>query len=458
MFRNRVRITRTQAALSLIFAIALTLRAGWSLYADTVTPPLSDPQYYSATAENIADGFGYSVRVDQQSAPGDRWGFMAGAGSEATAFWSPGYPFAIAALYWLFGAHEVLAKALNVISGALTVFPVYHLGARIGIGRRAAPRASAGLLAASLMAIAPSHILWGASLFSEPLFTLGVAATFALALWSGERRTFAAYFVTGLLLAATAFVRAQGLVFIVPVVVLLVAPRLSDVPPDVRMADRLRAIASGSARVTAPVLIAMVLLIVPWAVRNQRAMGAPSIISGSGAYNLREAHAPYANGTSTVPTDLWDERPGISFHEREIFGLDVGTHRAITYAREHPGREMRLAVLRVGWLLRSDAEPSVRWSESLGATPIGRPHDALVLIGDMYWYGLLAVATLSLFVVRRDRLWLAAWSSIAMWVALHLVFFGEPRYHIPLLPVLTALAAAVVMRLVERTERGAPSN
>jgi hypothetical protein len=51
--------------------------------------------------------------------------------------------------------------------------------------------------------------------------------------------------------------------------------------------------------------------------------------------------------------------------------------------------------------------------------------------------------------VRRDRLWLALWSTIAVWLALHLVFAGEPRYHVPLVPVLAILAAATLTRCVE---------
>jgi hypothetical protein len=106
-------------------------------------------------------------------------------------------------------------------------------------------------------------------------------------------------------------------------------------------------------------------------------------------------------------------------------------------------------VRRVGWLLRSDAEPAVRWSESLGVTPIGRGRDAFVLLGDVYWYALLALAAASLFVARRDRVWMALWSTIGVWMALHLVFAGEPRYHVPLVPVVAILAAATIFEALD---------
>ena len=454
---------RTALALGAILLLALVLRGAWLARTETVLPPLSDPQYYQATATNLAAGRGYSVAVRQPGAPGAEWGFVGGSGSEATAFWSPGYPFVLAPLYKIFGPDERIAKALNALAGALTVVPIFFLGRGIRTGRHGD---TVGLLAAFLFAIAPSLIFWTASLFSEALFTFGVATTLAMALWARERRSLRAYFVIGIVLAATAFVRAQGLLFIVPVFVLL-WPRTSErhdrdatVIPGAQGASIpatiLRDTIPTAARISTAMLAGAALLIVPWAIRNDVAMGAPSLISDSAGYNLRLAHGPYSNGTSTPPRDLWDERPGISFREREIFWQDVGQRRAVAYAREHPGRELQLAALRIGWLLRSDAEPSIRWSESLGVTPLGTGRDAWVLVGDVYWYGLLALAAASLLIVRRERMWLALWSAIAVWLALHLVFAGEPRYHVPLTPALVILAAATLIAALEKVLGRAP--
>jgi hypothetical protein len=431
---------RTYAALAAIVLLALALRIAWLATTATVPPPLSDPQYYSATARNLADGRGYSVALDDH-------GFVAGPASESTAFWPPGYPFALAPLYKLTGSDDRAAKALNAIAGALTVLPIFYVARRLG----RAPNEAVGLVAALIFAVAPASIFWTATLFSETLFTLGVATTLAVALWAAGRRSLAAYVTTGVVLAATAFVRSQGLVLVVPVAVLLAPSPVTDRPP---------AGARRLARVALPLFAGIALLVVPWAVRNQAAMGSPYLISDNLGYNLRLAHAPYAAGTTLAPQDLWDERPGISFHDREIFFADVGARRAFTYARTHPVRELQLAPRRIGWLLRSDAASAMNWSESLGATPFGRGRDALVLLGDVCWYALLALAAASLVVasddvVRRDRLWLALWSTIAVWLALHLVFAGEPRYHVPLVPVLATLAATTAVRILDAvTPRG----
>ena len=457
--------SRPWIMLAAIFALALGLRIAWVAATDTAIPPLSDPQYYHATATNLAEGRGYSVAVDER-------GFVSGQQSEPTAFWPPGYPLVLAPLYKLFGSDERIGKALNALAGALTVLAVFAIGRR---SRRRAPPApdslhrtaatkhddGVGLIAAVLFAASPALVFWTPALFSEPLFTLGVATTLAVGLWASdvvasERRdaAMAAAFVLGIVLAATAFVRSQGMLLVVPVAAMFVvaarerATATAHDHADVSAASRVlsvRAAIAHAAPMLAAVVAGMALLVAPWAIRNQRAMGSPYLINDNLGYNLRLAHGPYSNGTSTAPQDLWDERPGLSFYDRELFFTDEGTSRAITYAREHPGREIELATKRVGWLLRSDAEPALRWSGSLGRTHVPGPHDGWVLLGDAYWYALLALAAASLLVAPKTRVWAALWSLIAVWMALHLVFAGEPRYHVPLMPAFCVLAATTLV-------------
>jgi hypothetical protein len=412
-------------ALALIVAFALALRLLWLFETNAVIPPLSDPQYYHATATNIAEGRGFSVAVSDG-------GFVAGPGSEATAFWAPGFSFALAPFYKLFGADPAVAKAFNAIAGALTVLPVFFIGRRLRDD-------ATGLLAAAIFALTPALIFWTASVFSEPLFTLGVASTIALGMYGAGRGSMTWCFATGVVLIATAFVRSQGVLLVVPVAVLFVRS------PDWRVA----------ARAMAPVAAAILLFVVPWALRNQAVMGEPYLINDNLGYNLRLAHAPYSTGTSVPPQDLWDEQPGISFKQRERLFDDLGRERALDYALAHPRREAELALKRVLYLLESDAAASINWSESLGRTPIGRGRDAFVLIGDIYWYAMLALAALSLALVRRTRESLALWSMVLTWTALHTIFAGEPRYHVPLTPIVAVLAAATILSGVQKLRRAA---
>jgi hypothetical protein len=460
--------SRTTIALIAIFLLALTLRLAWIANTDTTAPPLSDPQYHHATAQNLARGRGYTVAVDEH-------GFAAGPESETTAFWPPGYAFALAPLYAIAGDEERVAKAFNAIAGALTVVPVYFIAASLFSGRpgrrtaahRGAQPANhaagspnpgtddlrlsapgsggrgvsvAGLPAAALFAFMPPLIYWTPVLFSDTLLALGVASTFAVALPASQRdpgghtRGRLSYMaqcaLAGALLAATAMVKSQALVLALPVALLLVphfAPR-------------------AAVQALVPAAIAGAAVILPWTVRNQVAMGEPYLVNDNLCYNLRASHAPYATGGSVPPQDLWDEQPGISFRERELFFDDIGCGRAWEYAREHPLRELELASKRVGWLLRSDAADAIEWSRSLGRTPLHRGGArAFVLIGDLYWYPFLALAAASALVVARTRPQAALWLALLAWAALHTVFHGEPRYHVAMTPLLAALAAASVV-------------
>jgi hypothetical protein len=62
--------------------------------------------------------------------------------------------------------------------------------------------------------------------------------------------------------------------------------------------------------------------------------------------------------------------------------------------------------------------------------------------------GLLLPALISLGL--RDRAVLLAGLLCLAWTAVHIVFFGEPRYHLPLLPLLLPLAAEGMLWLRRR--------
>ena len=316
---------------------------------------------------------------------------------------------------------------------------------------RCQPRRGAGLIAAGLFAVAPSLVFWSASLFSEPFFTLGVACTLAVAAWAGDRRSMAGHFAAGVALTATSFVRSQGMLLIAPVAWCCWRRCATGRWPSPAAASRTTGLwprigARDVLRVATPVVAAIALLVVPWAIRNARSMGQsvpdqrqPRLQSAPRARPVFAGHVRRAAGSL-------GRAPGISFNEREKSLGDAGRSRALTYAREHPGRELELALHRLGYLSRSDAAASVRWSESLGATPVGASRCRL--LGDLYYYPVVALAFASIVAASRKR-WLALWSSIAAWGALHLVFAGEPRYHVPLMPVVVVLAAATLVRIAD---------
>ena len=427
-------------ALGALFVVGLALRLTWVFYTDTI-PLGGDPHWYYVVAINLAEGFGF-VSNSGSSLLGEAVG-----PGEPTAFWPPAYSFVLAGFWKVLGidaasdgglpsdASLTSAKVLNAVLGALAIPFVYALGRRI-FDRRV------GLFAAGLFAIFPNAIAWTPLLFPEQLFVL----LFVAALWvlvafpTTSGRAWVPLVTFGVLVSLATLTRGQGAV-LVPIAVLYWLMRAGWRP---------------ALRQTGLVLLAMVVVIAPWTIRNWVVMGSPIPIASNGGVTLRIGHAPDATGTTMWPGDAvggvesWQSlyRP-----EWEVRSYRVYTQRALAYALTHPRRELALSGSKVYHLYRSDSGV-IPWLTTLGSTPI-RPQaveHALEPLFDYAYYALLFVALASVpFWLRRrpDRLLLV--NVVLLWTLIHIVFQGEPRYHVPLYPVFSIAAAAGVWLAVERS-------
>lgn len=411
--------------LLLFVALAFALRLGWVLWTQPVPPILSDPEYYDATARSLARGDGYSVLVAPE-------GFL--PGGVPTAFWPPGYSFFLAPIYRVFGESLLAAEVANVVLGSLTVVLVYLIGLRL-LGRGPA------LLAAGAAAVQPSLVIWTPVLFPDALSTFLFAAACVLVIYAVEdgRISLRRAVVIGAVVGVGALVRGQ-------VVVLLAAAALwwwlSGVRPGVAL------------RAGVVSLVAAAAVVLPWTVRNVIQFDSFVLLSTNLGYNLRIGHAPYSLGHYMDPTDLW-EAAGHRWDER-LYN-ETGADRAVDYALSHPERELELSWQKVRWLWNPDTD-AVLWIESYGETPL--PDGVLPPLKRLqvwsHWTVLaLSVSSLLLWRSRREGLLFVALVCLA-WTAVHVVFFGEPRYHVPLLPLLLPLAAASVLAVAGLIVRGLP--
>jgi 4-amino-4-deoxy-L-arabinose transferase-like glycosyltransferase len=406
---------RLSAVFCLVFAAALATRLIWSAWTAPVPPHLSDAEYYQATALSLARGQGYSVDFS------DAYGFQ--PGGEATAFWPPGYSWFLALDYRLFGEGVGTARTANAVVSALTVIPVYFIGRRL-FG------AAAGVAGAAIAAFLPSLVFWAPVLLSDTFFALLFASIVALllhALRPNLTPRLVPVVLAGLLIGFAALVRGQALVLL-PAVVLWWL--LAGVRPRA-------VLVAGSA-----LLVAAVLVVAPWSVRNLRVMDSPMLLSANFGYNLRIGHADYSTGRYILPGDLWGAEPGITFRARESLFNDLGTRRAVDYAVHHPARELTLSFRKVMWLWRPDSD-ALDWVSSYGLTPIPRGlAQPLRLLLDCSYLALLVVAAAALLLSSARKALLLPLILVLSWTAAHIVFFGEPRYHLPLLTLLAPMAGA----------------
>jgi 4-amino-4-deoxy-L-arabinose transferase-like glycosyltransferase len=221
-----------------LLLLAAILVLGFGLRAYRVVEPLPTPgddahAYYALSKSLYTEGsFG-------------------GPTFEDSSDWSPGAPLLYAASFYATGgAHEGTARIVELLLGLAAIVVVYLLGRRIACR-------PAGLLAAFAVAVYPPFIHSVGALYSEPpaIFTLP-AATLAF-LWACEQRRLRAWLLPGFLFGLTALIRPEYLLVGAAFAVLAL----------IRV-GRERGWRPGLAG-AALLVIALLVPIIPWTIRNE---------------------------------------------------------------------------------------------------------------------------------------------------------------------------------------------
>jgi len=395
-----------------VVALAGALRLAWVLYAKTEPLWFFDPWHYDRLAAALAEGRGYVNEAGQ-----------------ATAYYPPGYPAVLGVVYWLAGHRPVAGEALNVVLGALTTGLVYWIGSR-AFGR------AAGLLAALAFAVFPSHILYVSQLHSEVVFTAAYLLALGLLLAApppGDRHWVPFWPAAGLVIGVAALIRpvALSLLAVIPFVL---RPRGTPWP--------------ALARGTLLALVATAVAVTPWVVRNAIRVGAPTIATNAGIDFWIGNHEG-ASGLFVMPPP--EVFPIIStdlqVQERHDYrrGLDLGWR----FIREQPLDALGLLPLKACHLYTDDAHAvttAETWGHTVFLPEAGRRALRSLTDGFYYFVAAGAVAGLILPVGGAQRRRWPLDAALAGWTLMHLVFFGEPRFHLPVTPVMAVLAAPVWLR------------
>ena len=242
---------RTARATCGLGALALVTRLSVVVWAAARFPPAGDGFYYDTLARRIASGEGYT------------WLWPDGAVTYA-AHYPVGYPALVAGAYALFGAHTVVAMALNAAFGSLGVVAMHRLALRATDPARAA-------LAALVMAIHPALLPYTAAVMTEGVTAalLVIAAALGAAARDG-RHAWRWRAAAGAVMGLATLVRPQCLVF---------APALGALSVQ---AGSIRARAAAAGVVTAVVLACCA----PWTIRNCVRMDRCALVSVNGGWNL----------------------------------------------------------------------------------------------------------------------------------------------------------------------------
>jgi 4-amino-4-deoxy-L-arabinose transferase-like glycosyltransferase len=402
--------TRTLVALGAIALLGLLVRA--YVVVDPVEHPGDDSRAYYALSKAL---------YEEQSFGGPEF--------EDSSDWSPGAPFLYsAAFYATGGAREGTARIVEALLGVATILVVFALGWRLSGRDRGR---WIGLFGAFAVAVYPPFIHSTGVIMSEPPAMLTLPAAVLAFLWASERERLWAWALPGVLFGLTAMFRPEYL-FVAAAFVVLAALRAAlgtgrGDPRDWR---------SGLAA-AAVLLLALVLPILPWTVRNLVVLDKVVPISTGGGKALYVGTYLPADGEyQRVKADLAERYLGREF-EPDSAALDAidPTPLFDKAAAEHPELPRDEALGKIGKenlekYLEKDplgyAAMMVRkvgrmWSSGVGeamSTAVGRVAQVLLVLLGLVgfallglrrrWWELVVLATPILLVTAIGALSLAA--------------------------------------------------
>jgi len=432
--------------------------------------PVWDGHYYDFGARRIAAGLGYSDDL-----------IVAGQ-----TVWHPwchypvGYSGFLAGIYALFGTAHAAGTIANAVVGALVVALVHRVALRmVGVAR--------ARLAAVLCAMHPGLILYCALLMTEPLASLGPLVSLWLALRWGRAAPWRATLSSAIVLGLTTLVHPQSIVLSPGIALAIVVQRKP------RHAGTLAFLRSVFLHSTAVAAIAAV-VVAPWTIRNCRVMDGCAFVSTNGGWNLAIGSFPRATGRF----ETLRAADGCKVVTGQVQQDRCWGQAGAAWIAADPWRWLGLAPKKLAYTFDHESFPVEYLRE---ADPAAWPEDRRVWWRELLTAahrGLLAVAVFA-FVARGARTLrgtivetaamaaaaaLVAWAysadtptfwplavalpllgmvprssapwrgpvglfalwTIASFLVIRVLFFGEDRYHMVLSPVLCLLAAAALRR------------
>lgn len=413
--------------LAAIVVVAALLRLAWALYAQPEPPVdwfLSGDQFsYYHYGSEIARGRGYISYIT----------------GEATAYYPIGYPALLGALYAVVLHTPItddlmLATALlHVVLGTASVLLTFVIG-------RALSGVRVGLVAAGLLAVFPNLVFQVSTVQLETAFIFLVLAALAVIVTHDWRRAPDArrLLAFGVALGAAVIVRPFAGVLLVGLAGALVACRAGW-----------RRTLLGVA-LPASVVVAMS---VPWTIRN--AVQLDAFVPSS--TNMGDTLCIDRNLDATGGFRFADHDGCVDPDLPEVPRNRGNTEKAIQFVLRHPDREL-LQIVRRGRIMFAHDHDGIEATQTLGGGPFLPPRlvDVASTTADWYFYAVVALAAAGLPAhARRDRRpqRLLVLSGFAGLLAIPLLLWGNPRFHLPLAPFLALTAAGFVDELWRRTRR-----
>ncbi|MGA9531596.1 MAG: glycosyltransferase family 39 protein [Anaerolineales bacterium] len=408
-----------------LFLFALLLRLIPVLASRRLGIGLDDMFQYDMLARSLAAGHGFrwyapadlqrvldmlrtftQVDVNQLDIPTDPSGVL-------TSFRAPLYPAFLAVIYSLTdSAHRFFgARLVQAAVGATLAPATYWMAHQLSLGQRLSR--AAGLLTASW----PLLVMLPLGLATEDIFLPLLAAAVLVLLRADAHDSRLGYLAAGLLLGLASLTRSVIVGF-----PLLVALWL--------WWHRRRQSAVW-------LLLPVLLLTVPWAIRNSLLHRQPMFVESSLGYNLYLGYHPEGTGTFQFGPSL-DLLTVFDDAERDALGRRL----ALEFILEDPGRVPVLMMEKLGhfWGLEDRAFSYLYGNGLFGQWPPWLVGLVLLLLS-LPLIVTLPLALLGWISSPRDRVWSILTLLLTWYIGIHMLIMAEERFHLALVPVLAVLAA-----------------
>jgi len=378
--------------------IALVVRLGWAFLMIDRSPRFDEVKYIGH-ATRLAAGEGY---VDED---GTR-----------VAYWPVGYPALLSLLFRLTGPSQAAAVGLQIVLSVMTCLLLSVVGSRV-LGRRT------GGLAGLLLALYPTYVMYSTLSLTEPLFTfLLVGSVSALTLTGSERPIW--QIAAGVLLGLATLTR--------PLVVLF--PLL--IPFGLRQQGR-----SWRKSISTSLVVGVVALVTisPWLWRNHDLTGRWTTLSTTGGINFWVGNNPEARGGYVRPEGLevaLQDEDGYDYHR----GFSLGWSEILA----NPARALYRLPLKVSHLVALETD-GVLWNlKGFERDPPKLVVLVLLLLANIAYVVVLGTAVMA-FLARGESTLLERFTILlcVYMLAIVMVFFGDPRFHLPLMPFLLLFSSMI---------------
>ena len=373
----------------LIFLLALIIRLIFALPSTNI--PSSDAGWYDRLGLSISNGRGFS---NDDGTP--------------HSFCPPFYSFFLAGIYKLFGHSYLMVRAIQSLLGAITCILIYLVANKVC-------NSSVGLWSAFISAVYPPFIKSAELLLTELFFTFLLLLIILYLLEVRKEIDFKKCAILGSLLGISLLTRPVMLlfpIFMVPMFIYLKKISFSKMLQKYLI-----------------VLLFFGLTVSPWVIRNYRIYHKFVPVSTHGGITLYSSYCPPGGifgRVATIDDPVVAESKQIA---SPVLASNFLTKKTIYFILRNPAKVLRLEFKKMLYF----------WA----------PFDWEIIGGRgfnfIYVAALPFFAIGLLFAIRRFKFFYPILLPIGYIQIMSLIFYGSPRFRLPIEPYLFILAVIGVM-------------